>query len=340
MLFVRLESYGDMGLKQSGLFLLMPCTIGVFVYATFNFIYSNVSLTKDASAVSSLVEASFYDRFKASILPHREIQRREILVIGILSRTGNTCKRNAQRDTFVNKARTYEKLDVRIFFILDEETPELSEEQDVHGDIVFLNTSIHGYSRQFGRKLYVWLQHVMNHFPDASMIGRMDDDAFVCVPQILDRLYDVNHEMLYYGFGHKGIDDMFMIIGRTLAKKVLSRRLCTEKKEQMDCLWISELATGSQEFRRWVKPYKDIHLVNEMINNRMLWYYGGRPEGEKRLYLLFRTWDFCKKFLLFHKASVTDIYRMHIQNEKQRKFGYTEDINDIAIELPLNCTTN
>ena len=243
------------------------------------------------------------------------------LLLGILSHSDNLCLRNAQRRTLIPRAKAYNAMDVRMYFVLDEETPKLSAEQKQHQDIVFLNSTVHGYNRWFGVKLYIWLKYVMINFPNVSMLGRMDDDAFVCTPQIFDRLNNVKNDLLYYGYptGSVGIcptqdcvDDMFIIIGRTLSSRVVNRSLCHAGKKLPNCLQNIEGGTGAHEFRKWTIQYKDIYHVNERRNNRMIWYYGGTPRWEIRLWRAFRTWNFCRKYLLFHKATPTDIYRMDI----------------------------
>ena len=86
---------------------------------------------------------------------------------------------------------------------------------------MFLNTSIHGWGKAFARKLHIWLNYVVTNFPDAVLVGRMEDDVFTCTPQIFDRLHDVKHELLYYGYptgypracSKDCVDEMFLIIG-------------------------------------------------------------------------------------------------------------------------------
>ena len=224
---------------------------------------------------------------------------------------------------------------------LDIETPELSAEQKVHNDIVFLNSTVHGYNQLFGVKLYLWLKFVMKTFPNVSMLGRMDDDAFVCTPQIFDRLNNVKNDMLYYGYPTGSsivcptqdcVDDMFIIIGRTLASRVVKRPLCKTGKKLPNCLQTWEGGTGAAQFRFWTLQYKDIYHVNERINNQ------ASSEMEQRMYRTLRTWNFCQKYLLFHKATVTDLYKMDIQNNQQIRSGYRRDQTVKDINILFNCS--
>ena len=281
-----------------------------------------------------------------SIEVQHDYKNRDMLVIGILSRPDNNCIRDAHRKTFISKAKAYKKLDVRVFFVLDEETPDLSEEQRIHQDIVFLNSTVRGYNRWFGVKLYVWLKYVMTHFPNVSMLGRMDDDAFLCTPQIFDRLYTVKHDMLYYGYPtawsicptQDCVDDMFLIIGNTLASRIVNRPLCTNGKVYPNCLKVSEMVNRPLEFRQWIMPYKDIKLVDERENNRMIWHWKDTSVEEIRIWRAFRTWDFCRKYLLFHKAKISDLYKMDFQNNYQLKFGFRKESAVMDIPFTANCS--
>ena len=281
-------------------------------------------------------------------------QGRDQLIIGILSRTGNACRRKAFRETFIAKAKTYKALDVRVFFVLDKVTPKLLLEQKVYGDLVFLNVSMNGWNIYFGLKYYMWIKHAVENFPNATMIGRIDDDVFACTPQIFDRLYNVQNPMLYYGYPtgtvsscptRDCVDEMFIVIGIELANRVINVPLCNSgaeggkhKTKRSDCLLTTKSGTGTHEFRRWIKRYKDAVLVNERRNNLMIWFYSGSSRNDKRLYNTLRTWDFCRKYLLFHSATIDDIYRMDIQNNLQAEHGFANDNTAREIRVTVNCT--
>ena len=75
------------------------------------------------------------------------VEKKGKLVIGILSAEENVCLREAQRKLFIPQARLYQRLDIKVFFVLDDRTPSLDEEQRINGDIFFLNTSVHGWNK-------------------------------------------------------------------------------------------------------------------------------------------------------------------------------------------------
>ena len=234
-------------------------------------------------------------------------------VIGILSSADNVCLRESQRKLFLPRAKAYKRLDIKVFFLLDERSPALNLEQKINRDIVFLNTSLHGWGRGFARKLHIWLNYVIANFPDAVLIGRMDDDVFACTPQIFDRIYYVKHKLLYYGYptGYNRpctidcVDEMFLIIGIELAKRVANRTFCVDhKKRENNCLIDGN---GGHKFRRWIDIYKDFVFVDEKANKKMIWYFKASKNHDE--YKKYITPRFCEKFLLYHKANPSEMYR-------------------------------
>ena len=244
---------------------------------------------------------------------------RKTIAIGIVSQTEHVCQRDSQRKTFLSKARTYKPLTIQVFFLLDFPTPELEEERRVNQDILYLNTTVQGYLQGFAMKIHRWIRYVVANFPDTILIGKMDDDVFACTPQVFDRLNQVKHEMLYYGYptgklDNSDIDDvldeMFLFIGIKLAHRLAKRSMCSGNNVVGDCLIDGN---GGPAVRYWLTQYDDYIPVDEKANDLMVWFYRDTPNG----YALFskaRTYDFCERYLLYHKASVTDVYRMNQNN--------------------------
>ena len=116
---------------------------------------------------------------------------RATIAVGILSSSNNFCLREAQRKLFVTQARAYNSLDIKVLFLLDHPTPELDKEHRIYNDILYLNVTEHGWNNRFGKKLHTWYRYAVTAFPNATLIGRMDDDAFVCMPQMFEWLNQV-----------------------------------------------------------------------------------------------------------------------------------------------------
>ena len=56
---------------------------------------------------------------------------KETVVVGILSEAQHFCLREAQRKTFISKAKAYKLLNIQVFFLLDEKTIALEKEQEI-----------------------------------------------------------------------------------------------------------------------------------------------------------------------------------------------------------------
>ena len=269
-------------------------------------------------------------------------ENKQTVVLGILSAAENVCLREAQRKTFIPKAKAYKLLNIQIFFILDEQTPKLKAEQDKNKDIVFLNTTIHGYMKNFALKFHMWLRYVIYNIPNVFLVGRMDDDAFVCAPQIFERLNEVKNKLLYYGYptGHldqcpkqECVDDMFLIVGVELARRVANRSFCQKNsKPEEHCL---KDGNAAHQFGSWIRIYDDFVLVNERANGKMVWFYRSSPnKDELRKY---KTFNFCRHFLLYHKATVSEIYDMHLNNSLLLKDEYDTDISEAKTKADSKC---
>lgn len=89
---------------------------------------------------------------------------------------------------------------------------------------MYLNVPEHGYAKNFGRKLYALLKYIHQTYPEAELGIRIDDDVFLCVPQIFKRLEEVMSPDLYYGWQHRSkktkgpIDEMFVVLGKKCDK--------------------------------------------------------------------------------------------------------------------------
>ena len=256
--------------------------------------------------------------------------RYPMIVIGILSAEQNVCLRNVQRKLFVTQARAYNSMNIKVFFLLDHETPSLEQERRLNNDIFYFNTTIHGWNKEFAKKLHSWYRFVATTYPGAALVGRMDDDVFCCTPQIFDRLNEIKDPFLYYGYRiyvpqkchtNDCVDDMFVFVGMELVRRIASRNFCVDKYEET-CL---HDGLGWQRLREWISPFsKETRFVNDQ--SKMIFFFDNTKEDPhynisanakmEDLYEKYKK-DFCKKHLLFHKASVIYIYEMNKENGLQ-----------------------
>ncbi|KAL3862580.1 hypothetical protein ACJMK2_008537 [Sinanodonta woodiana] len=231
-------------------------------------------------------------------------------IIGILSQDSQIELREALRQTWIPLLKKDLPLTVEYTFVLDNPTPATLSELRTKQDIVFLNSSYSGYAVRFGEKMYKWFRYVTEHYPDATLVAKMDDDVFLCVSKMLQRLSNLKHRRLYYGWQHNKeymqIDEMFVVLGMDLVLRINQRKYCYRERSQ--CNNISELVDegwGGKSIGLWLSVYDDVLTVPD---NQNIIYYNRvmKPPIDIR-----KEANLCQKYLLYHKASVSDIVFLH-----------------------------
>ena len=271
-------------------------------------------------------------------------KQRPLLVIGIFSKQENVCLRNAQRTMFISQARKYSHIDIHTIFLLDESNEELEKERKLNSDIMYLNSTIQGWNKAFAWKLYTWYKLVVDNFPDADLVGRMDDDVFCCTPQIFDRFKEINDPFLYYGYNLKVkgelcptedcADDMFLFIGMELVRKIITGKYC-EGEFRDNCLR-SEYPWRNA--RSWISlSSNNTKVVHD--NSKMIYFYSGNSSGKREMMKLYRRYGrhFCKKYLLFHKADARHIYEMNKENAQDRNDSARVKMVHESLSKAISC---
>ena len=245
------------------------------------------------------------------------------IVIGIFSNDKNYCLRNAQRMMFISQARKYRSFDIKVVFLLDHPNPKLEEERRINDDMLYLNSTVQGWNNAFAWKLYVWYKIVAKTFPDTVLVGRMDDDVFCCTPQVFDRLMEFNDPFLYYGFRLSAgnvcptndcIDDMFLFVGIEIVRRITRGNFCDARQSE-GCL---RSKFPWKNLREWIQlSSNSTRVVHD--NSKMIYFYSGPTSAKVRMETLYKKYkkDFCKKYILFHKASARYIYEMNKENGLQ-----------------------
>ena len=208
---------------------------------------------------------------------------------------------------------------------MDQATPLLEQERLIHNDIFYFNTTVHGWIKEFAKKIFVWFRFVATTYPDAMLVGRMDDDVFFCVPQMFDRLAEVKDPFLYYGYRINApttmcptddcVDDMFVFVGMELVWRIVRGHQQDQKSVTDGMPW--------QKLREWISPFSnETRFVND--NSKMIWFWDVHKKNSNskqasasvKMRTLYNKYGklFCQKNLLFHKASVKYIYRMNMEN--------------------------
>ncbi|KAK3581373.1 hypothetical protein CHS0354_016219 [Potamilus streckersoni] len=242
-------------------------------------------------------------------------QRTPNFIIGILSANGNRALRNAQRQTWISTLKQDLPLAVEYKFVLDRPTQEALDEHDRERDIVFLNSSYSGYAVKFGEKLFGWFKYVAEHNHEATIVAKMDDDVFLCTKQMIARLNELKHTRLYYGWQHqKGIvriDEMFVVLGIDLVMRISQRRICSAKESECEKSELVDTNWGGTSLGRWLSAYDDVITVPDNAN--IIHYHRGqKPSLDIR-----KEDNFCQKYLLYHKASIADMFHLFKTTHKR-----------------------
>ncbi|XP_063405746.1 uncharacterized protein LOC134689707 [Mytilus trossulus] len=247
-------------------------------------------------------------------------ERRPHIVLGILSGEKKILFRDTQRNTWIKSMlRLHKVLPFKITykFLLDEPSSESIKENDLHKDIVYLNVSHHGRAVKFGEKMYVWWKYIHKVYPDALMGARIDDDAFVCVPQMFHRLNTLKAGNLYYGWRHgksrqinrnNRVDEMFLVLGKDLISLVSNRTYCGQKKckNKNDLI---DIDFGDTSLAEWLSVYSD--KINFKADNDRIVQCGA---NSRAIYKKFLKPGFCDKQLVFHKSTCEMMNQLHSWN--------------------------
>ena len=116
------------------------------------------------------------------------------LILGILTIPSACDNRNLLRNTWLK----YNIFDYR--FLVDKPSPAMTKENQTFGDIVVLNAHFTGRANRFGEKLYLWLKYAKQNFPNHDLIGKADDDLFLCPLNVMSELTKVYDDYLYFGW--------------------------------------------------------------------------------------------------------------------------------------------
>ena len=286
-----------------------------------HFTYKYVPLIFFLVCQLAIVYLIWFYRMEFLTSPIKDIQSYEIpeqekphLVIGILSSSGHFDHRNSQRNTWISTLTNIKhQLPFRITlkFLLDRPTSESMTEDNINKDIVYLNVTHSGRAIKFGEKMHVWLKYINRNYPDVVLGGKMDDDAFLCIPQIINRLFELKSPTLYYGWTSndhwakrtsidKRMDEMFVVLGRDLIQRIAARTYCGKMK----CDIANQLVDtnyGGTSLGVWLSVYDDVHFHAD--NNIIL--------HAKEITKHYIRTDACSNHLIFHKSSFNLMTLLH-----------------------------
>ncbi|XP_063401273.1 uncharacterized protein LOC134685241 [Mytilus trossulus] len=258
------------------------------------------------------------------------------MVMGILSVPQNYNFREASRNTWIkNMIKMNNDLPFRITykFLLDEATKKTSEENNIHQDILFLNITDRGRAFKFGKKLYTWIKYIHQHFPDVLLGAKLDDDAYLCVPQIFERLNYVKSNHLYYGLKHGTgkkvsisvrIDEYFVVLGKTLITRISNKSYCpsTNCSDGM----LIDTNNGGTSLGAWLAGYTDIDFQSD--NGRMIQHFPWLNKKSIKSNL-------CEKKVVVHKISVDGMRKLQNYNENRT---FASKVSSIGSVIGISLT--
>ena len=177
-----------------------------------------------------------------------------IFVLAVLTTPPNRGSRDAMRAMFqsfkpdVQIGRSGEKCaPTRVYFAVDNVAAlDLVRTEALYReDRAFVNLeSIYtGVANHFGEKLLKWYHRAVSLHPTVRFVGKLDDDVVACLPEVYSALNRIQGgDRVYFGFKHamqsslgktalvdrhSRIDEMFVVLGRTLVDRILTRPYCS-----------------------------------------------------------------------------------------------------------------
>ena len=177
-----------------------------------------------------------------------------VFVLAVLTIPPNRGSRDAMRAMFqsfkpdVQIGRSGEKCaHTRVYFAVDNlaALDLVRAEALYREDRAFVNLeSVYtGVANHFGEKLLKWYHRAVSLHPTVRFVGKLDDDVVACLPEVYSALNRIQGgDRVYFGFKyamqaslgktplvdrHSRIDEMFVVLGRTLVDRILARPYCS-----------------------------------------------------------------------------------------------------------------
>ena len=271
----------------------------------------NIALTDSADEILSKININ--EEFK-----------NPTIILGILSLDTNINLRNYQRKTFLLDGYFAYK------FLIDRPTNETILENENYGDLIFLNTTYLGHINRYGEKLYLWYKYLLENenddYKSIETIIKMDDDAFICSKHMFQTLKLIQDPWLYYGWIHgkaipstsrkigsyqkSRMDEMFVAIGKDLAKSIISKQYCHDKWQKCDkTKSLPDENHGGTSLSMWIQQIqKEGRPIKTVYDNDRIVH---RVQKQKHGIDIFRFKNFCKSFVIYHKCSGKKMSFLH-----------------------------
>ena len=164
------------------------------------------------------------------------------LILGIFSDKENCNLRNLIRKTWLNYQQKIfdHKFLIDVSFENFKSNEALIKENNIFNDLIPLNSSWSGSGVRYGEKIHNWFVFTNKYYPNHSLIGKCDDNIFICPENLIKNLAETNLDPnLYYGwewFGYKP----FEIIPRKVPQNNRAT-VISEKTRVKSCAFYADL---------------------------------------------------------------------------------------------------
>ena len=200
-------------------------------------------------------------------VPDNEETPKEIIV-GVLSKDTNFNLRQNLRETWIKLIPD----NVAVYFLVDRPSDEIALENNTYGDMIVLYSNYKGNCNHFGEKMYKWLMIASDRFPQAKVVGKMDDDVYLCPKKVFSRIPLAGNT--YYGSAHgkagqpisviRRHDEMFVFVGQDLIQEIKKRRYCPDKMSLCPPNSLKDTHYGGTSLGLWLQPYTNqVNMVDD-----------------------------------------------------------------------------
>ncbi|KAK3086538.1 hypothetical protein FSP39_019888 [Pinctada imbricata] len=252
----------------------------------------------------------------------QDAENTPFVLVGIVSDENNYGLRNAHRKTWLSRRELHGPYRVKVYFLLDISTLALRIEQSRSHDMFFFNSTNSASDVNTGQRLHMWFKFAANTYPEAELVIWMDDEVFLCAPQVFDRLSKISSDSLYYGFVHpqRCVDDNFLVVGMELVKRIADKVYCGSRRGGICTMFmeghLSDMGSIGNTLCHWLKSYSDIVTVADNFYMRLGYSVTGDTEADLGMHKT-DFHNFCSSYLLYHESSVSDIFTFSKHNSRR-----------------------
>ncbi|CAC5393074.1 unnamed protein product [Mytilus coruscus] len=248
---------------------------------------------------------------------HTEPGEKPYIVLGIFSANGRERFRKIQRETWIDamvKMQQHIPFRITYKFLINNFDKGTIKENIIYKDILSLNVTPRGGSINVARKMHIWMNHIQMHYPNALLGAKLDDETFMCVPQIFYRLDNLKSPNLCFSYNYKklnktniykDINELFVVLGRDIIARIANGIYCTKDKCSTNSELLDTNLNGVTSQAKWITGSSHIDLQGDIQC---------RP-NENYPYVQYSDSNLCRTHLIFHKSTYNIMVRLQKYND-------------------------